>query len=137
MKLYAELTNEELSIPVGSPFTDTDSKYVSSAYMYGIISGVSETEFAPEKNITRQELCKMILSALTAAEINFSINEDETLSFDDSDSIADWAKVPVVFAYNNGIIKGVGENKLDPLGESTCEQAIIMIYRAFEKFGMK
>ena len=52
-----------------NPFTDVKSsdwfaKDVALAYQYGIISGVSKTQFAPNRPITREEMAVMMVRAI-------------------------------------------------------------------------
>ncbi|HYE68296.1 MAG TPA: S-layer homology domain-containing protein [Anaerovoracaceae bacterium] len=45
-------------------FEDTNKEYIKVAYMIGAISGVSDTRFAPEKLITRQEAATMLVNTV-------------------------------------------------------------------------
>ena len=75
VNLYKKLTNEELIVPEGSPFTDTNSLAVAQAYCYGIVSGTDATTFSPDRLVTRQEMARMIISTLTAGAINFELSD--------------------------------------------------------------
>ena len=55
-------------------------------------------------------------------------------TFADKDCIAEWAKKEINFVYLKKIIKGVGENKIDPMGNTTREQAIVLLKRTYETF---
>ncbi len=86
------------------PFNDVsaDSWYapfVKTAYDNGIINGVTETSFAPNEKVSRQDLCVVLyrlLSDKRAGEINFI----------DADTIAPYALDAVKCFVNMGIING-------------------------------
>ena len=52
-------------------------------------------------------------------------------AFADESSIASWAIDAVRYMSKEGIMKGVGAGKIDPLGNTTREQAILLIYRTY------
>ncbi len=131
MKLYQKITGE--NVVIGSdPFSDTDNNEILKAYSLGIVKGVSDNEFAPNNNITRQEICVMLARCIDMAIDGSDITSFETTHFADRGLIADWAIDSVDYAFSNNIIKGIGENKIDPLGNTTCEQSILLTYRIFD-----
>ncbi|HIU57465.1 MAG TPA: S-layer homology domain-containing protein, partial [Candidatus Ornithomonoglobus merdipullorum] len=131
MKLYEKITGE--SAAVGSnPFNDTNNTEVIKAYKLGIVNGISSDEFAPNSNITRQEICTMLVRAIGVMYPNIDLNDYTRHSFADSANIASWAMDSVQFAYDNDILQGIGNNSIDPLGHATCEQAILLVNRIYE-----
>ncbi|WP_187274019.1 S-layer homology domain-containing protein [Paenibacillus sp. N3.4] len=68
---FATLISKALNLKddnVQNPFTDVASgswyeSPVKKAYAAGIINGVSDSNFAPEKNITREEMTAMLMRA--------------------------------------------------------------------------
>lgn len=103
--------------------------YIEKAYGLGIISGVSKTEFKPEDNITREQLCTMLVRLIKAIEKDINVQAEFSGKFADAEKISDWAKNDVNYAYESGIIKGIGQNKIDPKGYVTREQAFAMVSR--------
>ncbi len=131
MKLYEKITGE--STAVGSnPFNDTNNTEVVKAYKLGIVNGISSDEFAPNSNITRQEICTMLVRAIGVMYPNIDLNDYTRHSFADSANIASWAMDSVQFAYDNDIMQGIGNNSINPLGHATCEQAILLVNRIYE-----
>lgn len=133
VKLYEKLTQKSAS-PGIDVFIDTDNQEVLKAYNLGIVKGISYNQFAPYSKITRQEICVMLVRC-----IGIAVNEADTNSFNnnyfaDKYKIAYWAANSVNYAYDNGIIKGIGNNYIDPLGDITCEQAIMLAYRIYLKY---
>ena len=133
VKLYEKLTNK--SAKAGTDiFTDTDNQEILKAYNLGIVKGVSSNQFAPYNNITRQEICVMLVRCIDVAIENADINDFNNNSFADNNKIADWAIDYVNYAYDNGIMKGVGNNCIDPLGNATCEQSVLLAYRIYSTY---
>lgn len=54
VQLYRKTAGKTITA-ADNPFTDTDNKEILKAYSLGIVSGVSETEFAPEGSVQRRE----------------------------------------------------------------------------------
>lgn len=137
VNLYEQMTISKIS-ETENPFEDTDDEYVIKAYSVGIISGKSESIFDPEGDVTRQEFAKMILNMLSAAQVEFEIEDDiaeEVLEkYDDSGNVAEWAKKAVAVNIKTGIINGTTEKTITPAGGTTREQAICMVNRVYDKF---
>lgn len=53
--------------------------------------------------------------------------------FKDEGSIASWAMESVRFMFKNGIMKG-HDGYVSPLGNTTREQAVLLIVRTYEKY---
>jgi len=140
MNLYKKLTNEDLLVPAGSPFSDTDSVAVAQAYTYGIVNGTSDNTFTPNRLVTREEMAKMLVSTLTASEIAFNIADGATTSyisdFADGKDVSAWAMSSVNTALNYELMTGVTPTTLEPLKATTREQAIVSVNRSYEKFGV-
>ena len=131
VKLYEKLTNFTASSQ-GNVFTDTNNPEVVKAYNLGIVNGTSATQFSPNKNITRQEICVMLVRTVDKAISGANINDYAETIFSDNNKIADWAKAAVNYAYENKIMQGIGENTIAPLNNTTCEQAILLVYRIYK-----
>ncbi|MDD6762713.1 MAG: NlpC/P60 family protein [Clostridiales bacterium] len=139
MNLYKKLTDEVVPVPAGSPFTDTDSVAVAQAYNYGIVNGTDDTKFTPERLVTREEMAKMLISTLTASEVNFNIADGADTAyvdaFADGHDVSSWAMSSVNTALNYELMTGVTDDTLQPLEATSREQAIVSINRSYEKFG--
>ncbi|MGD0152621.1 MAG: S-layer homology domain-containing protein [Thermacetogeniaceae bacterium] len=131
--LYQKLTGQ--TVTAGSdPFTDTSDPEIIKAYQLGIVKGTGPGQFSPGLNITRQEICVMIFNALDKAIGNLNKDTGGQFPFDDQNQIAAWALDAMKFAYKNQIMSGVGNNLIDPLSNTTREQAIALIKRTYEAF---
>lgn len=111
------------------PFTDTDNEAVLKAYGLGIVKGVSDTAFAPDKYITREEICTMLFRAFKLiANVETTFPEG---SYPDSKLISDWAKESVDFMSNSKIILGDENGNINPNVNTTREQAMLLVYRTY------
>ncbi len=111
-----------------SPFEDTKSRYVVAAYKLGIVKGVSDTEFAPSRNITREQIATMMYRAISVMDLSDS-NQDSSLFADDS-NISSWARDGVYFCKADKLVQGVGKDKFAPKGLATREQVIKILDNA-------
>jgi hypothetical protein len=77
--------------------------YIGTANAYGIVNGVSDTEFNPEGTITRQEAALMTVRAARLCGLDTEISEaeqgDVLCDYMDYRSIASWAKEAMAFCY--------------------------------------
>jgi len=109
-------------------FEDARQDHVKLAFILGAVNGVSATEFAPDKFITRQEAAVMLMN--TSHLSGFSYTDNTVMGYSDYDQIADWAKPAVEAAWTTEFMRGVG-NKFDYAGLITREQAIITVMKLY------
>lgn len=134
VRLYEALSGKSAHVPGVNTFIDTSNPEVLKAHLLGIVYGVSEKRFSPNNPISRQEIAVMFYRTIKASNENLVDVERYNLSFADRGEVAEWAKEAVGFMHSEGILGGVGENRVDPLGTATREQAIALVTRTFEKF---
>ncbi|MDP5276616.1 S-layer homology domain-containing protein [Chengkuizengella axinellae] len=121
--------HEETAEVAFSDVTAEDWFYenVSKAIAAGFMTGYEDGTFKPDQNITRQELAAMIFRLL-----GLDANTDAVASYDDVDSISDWAKGEIGALVDLGIVTGYNDNTIQPNGLTKRSEAIVMIERAFE-----
>ncbi len=111
-------------------FTDTDNHKVFALNQAGIIYGKSETKFAPDDFLTREEaatiLVRMINREMPMASTQM------WFEFDDIEEISEWASDSVQTMCNLGFMIGVGENRFAPKDTYTTEQAIVTLMRIYD-----
>lgn len=82
--------------------------YVGTAYNYGIIRGISETEFNPNGTITREEAAVMVARAASLCGIDTEIDalaiRDVLSQFFDYILSSDWSQGSLAFCYNGKIL---------------------------------
>ena len=115
------------------PFADTNNKHIGVLNALDIINGKSETEFAPNDYLTREEAA-VIINRLIKYMYPNSATTEMYFNFDDSEQISDWASSSIQAICNMGIMKGVGDNKFAPQDLYTTEQAITTLVRVYNNF---
>ncbi|MCG7433800.1 S-layer homology domain-containing protein [Lysinibacillus fusiformis] len=95
----------------------------------GIFEGVSATEFAPNKQLTRSEAAKILVDA-------FELEGEGDLSeFADASTVKPWAKSYLEIAVANGVIKGSeanGKTNLNPNAPITRQDFAVVFSRTIE-----
>ena len=109
------------------PFDDTKSTEIAALYAMGIIKGKSETAFAPNDTITREEAAVILDNLVKNTGEVFTTML--YFSFADEKDVSDWAMNSVQTLCNMNVLKGVGDNRFDPKGSFTVEQAIVTLMR--------
>lgn len=153
VRVYEVLTGTEALAAAVNPFVDTDDVEVLKAFSTELAVGLSETEFAPDALLNREQAATILTRVFKkvnlpnwtwAADADFELDFDEPNRFVDDDLISDWARESVYFMAANGIIAGTGEGKFAPraatpeekaLGyaNATREQALLLAVRLVEK----
>ena len=110
-------------------FTDCGDSHVVTAWRLGIVDGVGNGKFAPDRSITRQEAAAMLTRAAKVLDLTAG---GTAAAFADSGDVADWAREPVDFVSRLGVMGGVGNGKFGPTGTYTREQAMLTMLRLFE-----
>lgn len=131
-KILAAASGEDLGAYQGNTkFSDVAqnmwyAKYIQWASAKGMVSGTSATTFAPEANITRQEMAVMLKRYADYKKITLP-KTVTGVTFADSGSIASWAQDAISNLQQAGIISGIGGNQFNPLGNATRAEAAKMI----------
>ena len=121
-------------------FTDVktshgDNEVVCWAVEKGYTSGISETLFGPNNNITRSQLARFFYVYSESKSI-YVEGKAELSAFPDIAKLQEWAKPSVEWAVSAGLISGTSKNGvsyLDPNGTATRAQAAVM-FKAFDEF---
>lgn len=77
----------------------------------------------PMGSLTREQLAAMLYRYVGSPAVN------GTLTFTDSANVSDWARNAMIWAVQNGILDGVGGNRLNPKGTTTRAQAAAIFMR--------
>ena len=123
----------ETEAPVGEPFLDVnegDWFYDAVAYANenGLMDGVGGNRFAPNSATTRAQL----VTILYRLEGQPAVSGD--LPFTDVEA-GTWYTNAVVWAAQNGIVNGVGDDTFAPGNDLTREQLVTILYRYAEAKG--
>lgn len=112
---FATIIVRALGLPANSNavFIDVTSndwfyEYVNTAYSYGIIKGISESDFNPNGTITREEAAVMVARAASLCGMDADTEtleaRDILAEFFDYVKASDWAQGSLAFCYNEGIL---------------------------------
>ncbi|MDP3387080.1 MAG: right-handed parallel beta-helix repeat-containing protein [Eubacteriales bacterium] len=134
VKLYEALSGKKAQPVFPNPFNDTDNPEILKANRLGIVLGVSTDRFAPESSITRQELAVMLFRTLKITIPELGSPAAGAERFSDKDEIASWSIDAILFLNDHDIMKGVGEDRINPKGNTTKEQAIALAIRTYGTF---
>ena len=104
-------------VPAGKWYTGA----VAWAVEVGIVNGVSEKEFAPLGNVTREQMCTMLFRYAGHVGIELEEKSDKKVFADDS-SISRYAKESVYACQQAGIIDGMTETEFAPKEAATRAQ---------------
>ena len=127
--LYRLYGNNEI-VNIDVPFTDIDKDayYINAikwGYKYGLIGGISNTEFAPDDVCKRAEVIVMLYRLKGSPEpiMNYS-------PFDDV-MPTEWYNDAVTWGYENGIINGVGGHMFAPSDNLLRRDTVCILYRYY------
>ncbi|MDD6483644.1 MAG: S-layer homology domain-containing protein [Clostridiales bacterium] len=99
----------------------------------GIVNGVSETEFAPNAKITREQMAAVLYRyAQYKGQDTSSAENTNILSYEDADEISEYAVLPMQWAVGCKIIEGSSNVSLNPKGNATRAQTAAMLMRYCE-----
>ena len=117
-----------------NPFSDTADERITTLNALGIINGKSETEFAPNDFLTREEAATVIIRMIN--KVKPMGTTEMWFEYDDINEVSSWASDAVQIISNLGIMNGVGDNRFAPKATYTTEQALVTLVRAGEKLGL-
>ena len=132
--LYRLEGEPEVSGTSGFTDVEADTWYtdaVAWAAENGIVNGVSETEFAPGKNITREQLATILFRYAEAKGYDVSARADLS-AYPDADQIQSYAAESVAWAVAEGLIQGFEDNTLRPAGNASRAQIATILMRFCE-----
>ena len=117
---------------IENAFTDIQAnEYYADAVIWAkennIVNGVSDTEFAPENNITREQMAAMLYRYATYKGIEQAALSKDTLHYSDLDEISDYAVKAVEYCSEKGIMQGKENSSFAPKDNATrAETAAVL-----------
>ena len=116
-----------------NPFADVaeDAWYHNAvvwAKSIGLVNGISATEFAPEDELTREQLVTIFYRYAAFLGYDLSIGEDTNiLSYEDFDAIAEYAIPALQWACGAGLIESVYGNILPQDNATRALVAVVLL----------
>ena len=103
---------------------------VSWAVENGIINGVGGNAFAPDGEVTREQVAAILWRYTKFSGIDVSVGENTNiLSYNDSFNISEYAISAMQWACGKGLITGKPSGALDPQGGATRAEVAAMLQR--------
>ncbi len=126
---------------VTTKFTDVKSgKWYAAAIKWasdnGIVSGTSDTTFGPDVNISRQDLCVMVVNYAKFMNVELTAVEDE-ITFKDAKDIRKYAKDAVKVCQMADIVNGYTDGTFGPTKTATRAEAAVILYKLHANFMVK
>ena len=103
------------------------SPYIAWANKVGIVSGVGQGKFAPDKELTREEMAVMMTKFLKVSGKNLNA-KGKTNAFKDDAKIQGWAKDSVKEMARLGLVSGMGDDNFAPKSPFTRAQVAQVLY---------
>lgn len=128
----------------GSPRVESDSKFgdVKDSDWYGapiiwaaeneIVNGISDTVFAPNNAITREQIAAIMYRYAKAKGYDVAQGGMAVREFEDYETISSWAKEAMQWAVNAKLINGKTATTVNPLDNATRAEAATIIMRFIE-----
>ena len=101
------------------------------AQQNGIVNGISDSEFAPDDNITREQIAAILYRYAIYKGME-AVSLSENLTFEDAHEISEYAVSALNWAVGTGLIKGYEDNTLRPLHNATRAEAAALLQRFIE-----
>ena len=120
-----------------SPFTDVAAgqwytNAVAWAAANGIVTGTTDTTFAPNGNITREQMAAILYRYASYKGLDVSRQADLS-GYADASAISAYAKQAMAWANGQGLITGVTATTLNPGGNAVRAQAATILMRLCEQ----
>ncbi len=119
--------NAFMDVPVGQWYTDA----VIWANDAKIVSGMGDGLFAPNMEITREQMVAMLYNYAKYKGYDVTASADLS-AFADTASVSTWAQPAMQWAVAEGYISGMGDSQLAPQGTATRAEIASVIMRFME-----
>ncbi len=114
-----------LLLPHTAAFAANDEQFADSLYQLGVFYG-TENGYELSRALTRAEGVAMLVRMLGA--------EDEAAQLSDTSTpftnVPDWAAGSIAYAYENGLVAGIGDNQFGSSQSMTAQMYTVLMLRA-------
>ncbi|MBO4897035.1 MAG: S-layer homology domain-containing protein [Clostridia bacterium] len=123
----------EPEVYTANPFTDVaeDAWYANAikwASGFGIVKGITDTEFAPDATITREQFAAILYRY--AQYKGYDTEEEADISgYEDEAEVQEYAVKPLRWAVAKSFINGITKTSLAPRGNASRAQASAILHR--------
>lgn len=113
-------------------FADVGDTWYTDAVAWAaeknVVNGYDETTFAPDDNVTREQLVVMVYRYAKLIGLDVSVKGDLS-AFSDSASVSEYATQAMTWAVEKGIVNGRGAGVLAPAGNATRAEVAAILGR--------
>src|SRR5690606_16884159 len=102
--------------------------YIEWAYSKGIVQGIGNSQFAPDRAITRQDIAVIFASFAKGTGYKLPVTRTAA-TFADASSIGSAYKAAVTAMQQAGIMMGEQNNKFNPNGNAARAEVSAMLHR--------
>ncbi|MBR5791567.1 MAG: S-layer homology domain-containing protein, partial [Ruminiclostridium sp.] len=126
----------EPAVIAQNTFSDvTDGTWYTNAVIWasqnGIVNGVGKDRFAPDRDITREQMAAMLLRYSDYKEYD-TTQRNDLAGYTDAESISGWALEALQWANGEGLITGRKADLLVPQGDTTRAETATILMRYLE-----
>lgn len=100
--------------------------YVAWAAKKGIVNGMSEKEFDPHANVTREQASAIVVRF--ASKAGLELDASKVYNFRDEDAVSSWAVKEMETAIAAGLAIGYDESRLSPQKSATRAETAGVLY---------
>lgn len=130
--VLGRMLNVNTSIYSAQNFNDVKSSMYYSSYIawankMGIVSGVGQGRFAPDKELTREEMAVIMSKFLKVSNKNLNAKGNSN-GFKDDGKIKSWAKDAVSEIAKLGVVNGMSDGKFAPKSPFTRAQVAQVLF---------
>lgn len=100
-----------------------DNIAIDTLHALGVVDGDGTGKFNPDAEITRAEMCKIVVEALNLSTVVYPSDLFTDVPYN-------WAHPYIYTARHHGIIRGYGDGKFGPTDPVTYDQAMTIILNA-------
>ena len=115
-------------VTAAQPFSDCSGHWakdaIAWAYSQGIVNGVSAKRFAPDQNVTREQMVTMLYRFMNKPAVSGALT-----GMTDARTVSDYARTPMLWAVKNGVINGRTATTLVPQGQATRAELAAILMR--------
>ncbi len=102
--------------------------YIEWAYSKGVIYGIGDGKFSPDRSITREEMAVIFERYAKATGYNIPVTREASI-YEDKENIGTEYRAAVKAMQQAGIMTGIGGNKFNPKGNATRAEVSAMLSR--------
>ena len=139
-KVYDEISNQRLISGINCDGENAFKEFMATKKSYGKTDGMNFYQyiqsFSPDENITREQICKIIVEYCKYAGITLE-NKNAPIKFADQNKISSWAKNYVSICQRAGIVSGskVGSKYyFNPKGNATRAEVATILMNFYNNY---